>query len=373
MDKHKFFQDDIYKLNHEIGEFTNKKDEEVILSAFNPINLCVNYFFVKKTGDVDRWKFEDENQEEVIKHFLNEEVKDDFKEFLNKLPYSKLIEKYRDDDLHYFLINIYNNFPVNPNLFFDGVIKKVLSEFIQNGKLLKYAFIDALEPDGNRFRFKYFQWFDMCVYCHDKPDYDFEMGVIADQERGKYFKYGNWFGEQCPTRDQVKNSEYIIRPEVDLHQEKYFVRYLQPFFTGSKNKDGTIFYGDKPFDLKVKQLSEIGHLLIIPFYDSWINEKPCGMLQGNLSILPFENDVNHKKRKEFIKNSLNKYIDWSRSMSQLLHESRIHDLFKLSSQPEDDILRDFLRKTACIQEWKRVMVFNKSRPRYSDVKISQFF
>lgn len=360
MKNHKFFQDDIYKLNREIKQFTDREKRDVVLSAYNPINLSVNYFSVYKGNDVDRWKFRDDDLESAVRRFLDAGKNDDFKAFLKRHPYSKLIEKYRDNDLHYFLINLYNNFPVNPELFFDGIIKKVLYEFIQNGKLIKYAFIDALDPEGSKFNFTYFQWFDMHLFYHDKPGDHPVIGVIADQESGEYLKYGEWFGDQHPKRDEVINSNDVRRPPLDLYLEKYFFQYLLPFFNAFRDESGATFNGDRLFPLKVKQLSEIRHFLIMPFYDSWIDERPCGLIQGNLSILPFEDDANKEKRKEFIRQNLSKYAVWSRSISQRLHESRSHDLQRLFTQPEDDILRDFLRKIACIQEWKRIMVFNIS-------------
>jgi len=357
---HKFFQDDIYKLNREIKRFTGHENKNVVLSAYNPINLCLNYFSVYRGDDVDRWRFRDKDHERAVRRFLDVEKKDDFNKFLDKHAYTRLLKEYRDKDLHYFLLNLYNNFPVNPALFFDGIIKKILSEFIQNDKLIKYAFIDALDPEGEKFNFTYFQWFDMRLFYHDRLDDHPEMGVIADQESGKYYKYGEWFGRQYPECQDVKNSSDVRRPPLDLHLEKYFFQYLLPFFNAFRDENGTIFNGDRLFPLKVKQLSAIRHFLIIPFYDAWIDERPCGMIQGNLSILPFQDEVGHEKRTVFIKENLNKYSDWTRSVSKLLHESRSHELLMLPSQPEDDSLRDFLRKVACIQEWKRIMVFNRS-------------
>lgn len=360
MRKHKFFQDDIYRLNREISRFTDQGKKKVVLSTYNPIDLSVNYFSVYEQNAVDRWKFRDDDHERDVRRFLDVEKNDDFKKFLARHPYSKLIEKYRDKDPHYFLLNLYNNFPVNPRLFFDGIIKKVLSEFIQNDKLLKYAFIDALDPEGNKFNFTHFQWFDMRLFYRDRPDDHPEMGVIADQESGEFFKYGEWFGKQDFTRDEVMNSSNVERQPPDLHLEDYFFRHLLPFFNAYKYDNGDIFNGNELFPLKVRQLSKIRHFLIIPFYDAWIDEGPCGIIQGNLSILPFEYEEEHEKREKFIKQNLEKYTSWSRSISQLLYESRSHEILMLSSKPEDDFLRDFLRKTSCVQEWKRIMVFNRS-------------
>ena len=367
MQNHRFFQDNIYKLKYETSCFTDQEKKKVVLSAYNPINLCVNYFSVYKGDDADRWQFDNENHKKAVQRFLDVEKKDDFKKFLDRHAYTKPFKKYRDADLHYFLLNLYNNFPVNPSLFFDGIMKKVLLKFIQKGKVVKYAFIDALEPKGDKFRFKYFQWFDMRLFFwEDKPDDQPPMGVIANQESGKYFEYGNWFGEELRTCEEVKESKNVEMVTNDLFLEEYFFRYLLPFFNASKDKDKKTFYGDRLFPMEVKQLSEIKHFLLMPFYDSWIgiDKRPCGMIQGNLSILSvkdeFKDDENYEKRKAFIKENLNEYTDLSRSISQLLHESRTHELLKLPTQPEDDFLRDFLRKIACVQEWKSIMVFTKS-------------
>ena len=370
MQNRRFFQDDIYKLNREISWFTDqeKGKKKIVLSAYNPINLCVNYFSVYKGDGVDRWQFHNKH-EKAVQQFLDVEGKDDFKKFLDRHAYTKPFKKYRDADLHYFLLNLYNDFPVDAGLFLDGIIKKVLSEFIKKGKLLKYAFVD---PQRNSFQYKYFPGIDMRLFYYtEKPDDHPEMGVIADQESDKsfkhgpknFFKYGKWFSTEYPTRDEVMQELIKKRKEPELDLEAYFFEYLLPFFNAFRYKNNKIFYGDKLFPLKFVP-PPAKHFLIIPFYDSWIDGRPCGMIQGNLSILAvkdeFKDDENYEKRKAFIKENLDKYTDLTRSVSQLLHESRSHELLKLPTQPEDDILRDFLRKIACVQEWKRILVFNKS-------------
>lgn len=360
MQNRRFFQDDIYKLNREISWFTDQEKKKVVLSAYNPINLCVNYFSVYKGDDVDRWQFHNEH-EKAVQKFLDVEGKDDFKKFLDRHAYTKPFKKYRDADLHYFLLNLYNNFPVNPRLFFDGIIKRVLSEFIQNGKLLKYAFIDPIDPKGNNFEFKYFPWIDVRLfYYRDKHNDHPEMGIRACQESGNFSKYGKWFKKQRELDEVISSSDVEGQP-LYPHLEKYFFQYLLPFFNAYKYDNEDRFDGkDELFPLKVSQVKP---QLIVPFYDSWIgiDERPCGMIQGNLFIPLVKDEFkNYKRKKEFIKENLNKYTELSRSISQLLHESRTHELLKLPTQPEDDTLRNFLRKIACVQEWKRILVFNKS-------------
>ena len=359
MRKHKFFQDDIYKLNREIARFTDRGDKKIALSAYNPFNLSVNYFSINKTDEINRWKFQNETHKRDVQHFLDEN-NTGFNAFLDRHVYSTLIRQYRNDDPHYFLMNLYNNFPVNAGLFFDGIMKKVLLEFIQKGKIVKYAFIDALEPDGNKFRFKYFQWFDMRLFWENKPDDQPSMGVIANQESGEYFKYGNWFGEKLRTREDATKLPEVEEITDDLFLEEYFFRYLLPFFNASTDKDEKIFYGDTLFPMEVRQLSEIKHFLVMPFYDAWIDENPCGLIQGNLTVVPFKGDKNHTEREDFVTKNLKKYTSWSRSVSELLHDSRSHEMLKLAAKEGDDILGNLISRIAYVQDWKRVIVLNKT-------------
>ena len=362
MQNRRFFQDDIYKLNREIGWFTDQEKKKVVLSAYNPINLCVNYFSVYEGDNVDRWQFQSGTHQRDVQHFLDENNAG-FEAFLNRHVYSTLIRQYRNDNPHYFLMNLYNNFPVNPGLFFDGIMKKVLFEFIQKGKIVKYAFIDALEPDGNKFRFKYFQWFDMRLFWEDKPDDQPLMGVIANQESGKYFKYGNWFGEKLRTREDATKLPEVEEITDDLFLEEYFFQYLLPFFNATEDKGKKIFYGDTLFPMEVKQLSKIQHFLVMPFYDAWIDENPCGLIQGNLTVVPFKGDKKHTQRKAFVKKNLKKYTSWSRSVSELLHDSRSHEMLKLAAKEGDDILGNLISRIAYVQDWKRVIVLNKTGER----------
>lgn len=362
MERHKFFQDDIYKLNREIARFTDRGDKKIALSAYNPFNLSVNYFSINKTDKIDRWEFQSEPHKRDVQHFLDES-NTDFNAFLDRHVYSTLIRQYRNDDLHYFLMNLYNDFPVDAGLFFDGIIKKVLLEFIQKGKIVKYAFIDALEPDGNKFRFKYFQWFDMRLFWEDRPDDQSPMGVIANQESGEYFKYGNWFGEELRTREDATKLPEVEEITDKLFLEEYFFRYLLPFFNASKNKDNKTFYGDTLFPMEVRQLSEIKHFLVMPFYDAWIDENPCGLIQGNLTVVPFKGDEDYTERKAFVKKNLKKYTSWSRSVSELLHDSRSHEMLKLAAKEGDDILRNLISRIAYVQDWERVIVLNKKEDR----------
>ena len=362
MQKHKFFQDDIYKLNREIARFTDRGDKKIALSAYNPFNLSVNYFSINKIDKINRWKFQSETHKRDVQNFLDKS-NTGFNAFLDRHVYSTLIRQYRNDDPHYFLINLYNNFPVNAGLFFDGIMKKVLFEFIQKGKIVKYAFIDALEPDGNKFRFKYFQWFDMRLFWKDKPDGQPPMGVIANQESGEYFKYGNWFGEKLRTREDATKLPEVEEITDDLFLEEYFFRYLLPFFNATTDKDEKIFYGDTLFPVEVRQLSEIKHFLVMPFYDAWIDENPCGLIQGNLTVVPFKGDKNHTEREDFVTKNLKKYTSWSRSVSELLHDSRSHEMLKLAAKEGDDILRNLISRIAYVQDWKRVIVLDKTGER----------
>ena len=72
MQKHKFFQDDIYKLNREIARFTDRGDKKIALSAYNPFNLSVNYFSINKTDEINRWKFQSETHKRDVQNFLDE-------------------------------------------------------------------------------------------------------------------------------------------------------------------------------------------------------------------------------------------------------------------------------------------------------------
>jgi len=356
MGRQEFFQEEIYKLNREVRQFAWrwKSAISIIPSAFNTINRCVNYFPVRGDEACDRWSFVDEN--EKIRHFLDK--RSDFDEFLGIFDEAV---RGQPDDLHYFLINLYNKFPVNPNLFLDGIIKRSLPEFIGNKHPIKYAFVDLLNREKGMFDYNHFPWVNVRLFYDEDPDKNPFMGIVADQESDRSEKYGEWFGIKHKGLNEIMGSGRMEKAQ-NLQLEGFFFEYLQPLFMGYE-KDNRIFDGSGFFPLESQEVSRFEHLLLIPFYDAWIDEEPCGALKGNLLIIPFEGDSDYAKRKEFIIEHLERFTTWSRCLSQLLFESRSHVMLKVPIQTGDDFLKDFLRKIAFVQDWERIAVFNESNAR----------
>ena len=355
MGKQEFFQEEIYRLNREVRRFSSlgEIDRPIILSAFDSSNRAVNYFPVRDdTEECRRWSFD--NEKDTIEAFLKIR-EDEFKKFLD---YFEQGFKDRTDDLHSFLINLYNNFPVNPNLFLDGIIRRFLPEFVRKGHLIRYAFVNLLHKKSKELDYNYFPWVDVRFFYNVPPDRHHGMGAIADQESARAEKHGEWFGKNHGPADEVIAKIKQERAE-GLHLEQFFFEYLQPLFMGYE-KNGEIFSGgDDFFSLKDQDLTRFEYLLVIPFYDAWIDERPCGSLKGNL-LIPFEDDSGYEKRREFIEKHFERCSIWSQTLNQLLFESRSHNVLRLPVQFGDDSLKDFLSKVAFVQDWEKVRIFSKS-------------
>lgn len=353
MGKQKFFQEEIYRLNREVRRFsTYEEDGLPIISAFNSSNRAVNYFPVRYDTECRRWSLD--NEKDTIEAFL----KSKNVQFNRFLDYFEEDVKTRTDDLHAFLINLYNNFPVPPNLFLDGIVRRFLPEFIKKGHLIRYAFVNLLHKKSKELDYNYFPWVDVRFFYNIPPDRHNGMGTIADQEKARAEKYGEWFGQNHGPADEVIAN---IKQERDegLHLEPFFFEYLQPLFMGYE-KNGEVFGGDDFFSLKEQELIRFEYLLIIPFYDAWLDEKPCGALKGNI-LIPFEDDSGYKKRIEFIEKHFKRFSLWSQTLNQLLFESRSHSVLRLPVQFGDDSLKDFLSKVAFVQDWEKVRVLHRSK------------
>jgi len=352
MGKQELFQEEIYRLNREIRRFSSlgEIDQPILLSAFDSSNRTVNYFPVRDDTK-KRWSFD--NEKDTIEAFLKSK-EEAFERFLD---YFEEGFRERGDDFHSFLIRLYNNFPVNPDLFLEGIIKRFLPAFVRKGHLIRYAFVNLLYKESRCLDYTYFPWADVRFF-HDVPDDGHsEMGVIADQESSRFEQYGDWFGNNFDPVNQVLAGMRRERAE-DLYLEPFFFEYLQPFFMGYE-KGGKIFDGEGFFYLKDQELASFEHLLIIPFYDAWVDERPCGSLKGNIMI-PFENDPGFEERKAFIEKHFTRVTLWSQTLNQLLFESRSHNVLRLPVRFGEDSLKDFLSKVAFVQDWKKVGVFSKS-------------
>jgi len=351
--KQKFFQEEIYRLNREVGRFSSfgKIGRPIILSAFDSSNWAVNYFPVRD-DKCNRWSFD--NEKDAIEKYLKSK-RDHFNKFLD----------YFDEDIktltdysHSSLINLYNNFPVNPNLFLDGIVRRFLPKFIKRGYLIRYAFINLLHKYKADLDYNYFPWIDIRFFYTFPPDSQrYKMGAIADQEKERAEEHGEWFDKDYGPMEKVLGSMTRERTK-NFHLEPLFYEYLQPLFMGYE-KRGKVFGGEKRFYLKDQDLTRFEYLLVIPFYDAWIDERPCGSLKGNL-LIPFESDSGYEKRKEFIEKHLERFSTWSQTLNQLLFESRSHSVLRLPVQFGDDSLKDFLSKVAFVQDWEKVRIFSKS-------------
>ena len=354
MGKQEFFQEEIYRLNREVRRFSSlgEIDRPIILSAFNSSNRAVNYFPVRDDTECRRWSFDNE-EKDTIEAFLKSK-EDEFKKFLD---YFEPGFKDQTDDLHSFLINLYNNFPVNPNFFLDGIIRRFLSEFVRKGHLISYAFVNLLHKKSKELDFNYFPWVDVRFFYNVPPNRHHGMGAIADQESARAVKYGEWFGKNHGPADEVI-AEIKQERAGGFQLEPFFFKYLQPLFMGYEKK-GEVFRGDDFFSLKEQEFTRFAYLLILPFYDAWLDEKPCGSLKGNI-LIPFEDDPAYEKRREFIKNYFERFSLWSQTLNELLFESRSHSVLRLPVQFGDDSLKDFLSKIAFVQDWEKVRIFSKS-------------
>jgi len=299
--------------------------------------------------------------EKDIKNFRGDNI-DEFNNFFHDFRNE---HKTMHEDLHYWMINLYNNYSIDSSLFLDGIIKRYISFFLGKGKIIKYAFLDLLDQYKNKLPYKYFPWSKVIFYFDDNEKNNF--GVVASQESNSINNdiVIGYNIDECYEHFDVKMKNCCKElSDLDLARERVFWEYLAPLFIGYETKEGQIFDGSKFYSHYERRVLQFEKLVFIPYFDAFIDNDTCGALLGNLLIIPFEESSKkspYLERKKFIKESFNEFKKLFQILANTFFDSRSQDILRSEIKFNHDFLQDFIGKTAYVQDWNKIMVYSSSQ------------
>ncbi|MBC8459753.1 MAG: hypothetical protein H8D67_17310 [Deltaproteobacteria bacterium] len=361
----KFYREEFYVLSDRLP---NKlaKDQSLFLNTFDYRNRCVNFNAISP----DKRRFEDGIFNDGFMEFCKkwshfDHFKKQIREFYRKKgdSYISILDEFTSKgqanesekiNLHYHLVELYHSFPSNPEMYLDGILRKLSTQLAKRNIRFRYATIDLVEKE--KCDFKDFPWVKMTFFDPNEPsgvikikidsERESEPGIeeiLASQETLDIL-------ENCPPPKETEpmnsrpttNTDERFKPHI-LHN------YLYPLFS-KKKKDfiGGDWYIDEPPK----------SFLVMPIYSADFHDGDFGTIIGYF-FLPFTSKQDRGKFLKNHKNELDKlWQTWTTLTLQTLLEGKKH-LISDHDLRHDDSLKDFLDSIAFVQDWERVLVFGK--------------
>lgn len=345
--------------------------EKYFFVSFNYINRCYEYVYVhpeKRT--FGKTIFDNENTPHFFKNNWN-----DFEEYIDKYfrkdkNIKNLFEGlkqpvFNEDDevnIHYYLLEIFNSYPVNPRKYLDGILNKMAKycakyqdnsgqvKFKNSGIIdvrFKYAEIDLLTED--KYKFEEFPWIKLKFYDASKD----EEG--KDKEECIEIKTEDTWSENIIVSQDQKNPEFYKEYRNDVPssnssiKNRFFNNCLW-FFWSFEDNAGDGYLGDEE---RRGLITTKKALFVVPVYSAGLRDGDFGTIVGHL-YCPFRNQKERAKNKERVERL---WYTWAPLAAQAILNDREYELIAQPLKYGDDILKDFLSKITYIQDWERAAVF----------------
>ncbi|NQU63955.1 MAG: hypothetical protein HQ517_06690, partial [SAR324 cluster bacterium] len=321
MARYDYYQEEIYKISDVIetlknqltkNQLTNGNDAAnltVSVTVYNSFNRCATTLNLDKPEKLRGWeKWADDAIAKKAKSY-NDKKGEEYN--ASRKLFGWTLGRSLDEDLHYNLLNLFCNYPQNPHLTIDGLIRRALPSFTRQKKRIDYAYVDLLLDDRQRYDFTKFPWIKARLFHQDGLETKDVYGIIACQESlVDYESYGNsdWF------RDIQVEVKCGLSKEFE-EIETYYQKFLDPLFS---DDDTNMRF---PSETK-KNFEGARYSIAIPFYDAWIDGRSCGVMKGCFMVTPFEGDYTFEKRQRFIQENHNTITNWSLALSHTLFDSQ---------------------------------------------------
>jgi len=346
--------------------------EKYFFVSFNYINRCYEYVYVHpKKRRFDKTIFDNKNMPHFFK---NKNNWNDFEGYIDRYfqkdkNIKNLFEGLKQDvsnedykvNIHYYLLKIFNSYPVNPRKCSDGILKKMAKycakyqdntgqiKFKSSGNgvidvRFKYAEVDLLTEH----KFKEFPWIKLkfydtegkCIKIKAEEGWSKNIIVSQDQENPEFYK--EYRNDAPSSNSSTKN--------------KFFYNYLW-FFWSFKDSKGDSYLDDTDREDLIKTMKAS---FVVPVYSAGLRDGDYGTIVGHL-YCPFESQEERGGNKERVERL---WYTWAPLAAQAILNDREYELIAQPLKYGDDILKDFLSKITYIQDWERAAVFRCINKRY---------
>lgn len=407
-DEQKLYPQLIYRINSKLSELKiasgiidgegNKTVGQIVApSVFNPYGRNFHWLVVAD----DKWEFSEGNDGwfgNIITHI--QENKEKWKEFKKKYATNedkieiKSIEdvfeildntaynendnekekKEKRDKYHHALLTVFQFYPVVSHKYIDGIIYRNLKRLAEkradkalSSHKIDYAIANLLIFDENKEKtfaykdtYKLYPWAQV-KFQGSNPETKYSCQENNSKEEDKYPEDPDIDKNEIAAIPIFPSSSRNRNPAV-VGTDSFFHNYFLPFFAGYED-----FKTEAFLELKPEHFNKFKHIVIVPLYDAYIGGKYYGNLCGTLQI-PFkaEEEKNQKESNEprelteFKQNNLEKLISNSHLLTSEIKESAIFEVLQQPISTETDLLEHFIKYITFVQDWERIMVWNKN-------------